>query len=241
MPIPVVRPFRVASYTQEAESSFTLRLVPDDGQPLFSFQAGQFVMLHLFNEDGSLWAKAAYSIATAPCESKESIDLGIKLHGDFTKRANQLREGDVVGIQGPYGMFVLKPETERLVFFAGGVGVTPLRSMIREVLFTGLSVPMILFYSDKTRAAMAYEQEFRDLAIQYPQFRPVFILSREQPEQWDGEITRLNPQMVKNYLHDFMIGRYCMCGPDEYMSSIKDMLIAEGVDTKTALQRESFG
>jgi ferredoxin-NADP reductase len=241
MPLFPVRPFRVVERRDDAAQTFSLVLTPADGEPLFMFKAGQFVMLHLFNEDGSVWAKAAYSLATAPSECTDTIELGIKLHGDFTKRASKLKVGDTVGIQAPYGAFVLKDDEPRIVFLAAGVGVTPLRSMIRESLLTQKNLELVLFYSDKTRADMAYEAEFRALAAEYPNFRFIPFITRESPEDWDGELTRIEKTIIEKYLTDWNVGRYCMCGPDEFMDAMKAMLEGVGVDVKTKLQRESFG
>ncbi len=236
-----IRRFRVREYRQEAVETFTLVLEPADGLPMFSFIAGQFVMMHLYNDDGSVWAKAAYSIATAPSESDEIFELGIKLHGDFTRRAAGLKIGDQVGIQGPYGVFCLKELVEGKVFFAGGVGVTPLRSMIRSALFTELQGDVWLFYSEKQRAAMAYEAEFRDLSARYPQFHFIPILTRETPSAWDGEIGRMQQTMIEKYLHDWLLPRYYMCGPKQFMDDLKQMLVNVGVDVHKQLHRESFG
>lgn len=240
MPPFPIRRFRVKQNRAEGVNTFTLVLEPADNEPMFSFQAGQFVMVHLANPDGTPWAKAAYSIATAPSESKNSFELAIRIHGDFTKRCALLKVGEEIGIQGPYGAFVLKPETERLVFFGAGVGVTPLRSMIREALLTKKPIQIFLMYSDRAPECMAYHQEFKELALAYANFHPIFILTREQPENWDGESQRMNSEMIKKYVSDFSVGRYCMCGPNDFMESIKKILEGEGVDIKANLQRESF-
>lgn len=236
-----IRPFRVVARRQDASQTFSLILAPADGEPLAPYKAGQFVMLHLFNPDKTVWAKAAYSFATAPVESADTIELGIKIHGDFTKRASELAVGDEVGIQAPYGAFVLKDDLPRIVFFAAGVGVTPLRSMIREALLTKKGIELVLFYSDKTRADMAYETEFRELAAQHANFTFIPSLTRENPDGWEGETSRIDKAMVERHVSDWQKGRYCMCGPDEFMDAMKAMLEAEGIDVKTKLQRESFG
>lgn len=241
MPPFPIRPFRITERRQETPETFTLVLEPADGEPMFVFKAGQFAMLHLSNDDGTPWAKAAYSFASAPAESATSFELGIKIHGDFTKRASLLKVGDEVGIQGPYGVFTLKEDMDRLVLFGGGVGVTPLRSMIREVLLTKKPIELILFYSEKKREMMAYEEEFRALASNHPNFRFVPILTRETPEDWDGETCRLERTMVERVFTDWDRGRYAVCGPDAFMDCIKDMIIEVGVDPKLRLQKESFG
>lgn len=241
MPAPVTRQFRIVENRIESEGTFTLILEPADGVPLFSFLAGQFVMLLLTNPDGTPWAKAAYSIATAPTESKYTIELAIKLAGEFTQRASKLSKGDTVGVQGPYGMFTLKANADPLVFIAGGVGVTPLRSMIREALLESAPQQVFLFYSDKTRAAMAYEDEFRSLAETYQNFHFIPCLTRETPVGWDGECTRIDGALIKKHLTRLGSARFYTCGPTALMDEVKQILITEDIDVKTRLHKESFG
>lgn len=235
-----IRKFRVREHRQETMDTFTLVLEPADGEPMFVFKAGQFIMLHLFNADGTVWAKSAYSMAMAPVESKDHLELGIKITGDFTKRCSSLSKGDEVGVQGPYGMFTLREDTNPLVFFAGGVGVTPLKSMIRSYVLDGGSSDVFLFYSGKTREVLAYEQEFRDLAKAHKNFHPILILTQEAPEGWDGEHERISIDMVKKYVPDAAKGRAFVCGPKPFMDAVRAILAAMGMDVASRLHKETF-
>lgn len=241
MPLPILRSFRIVKNQLLADGIFSLTLAPDDGEPMFPFIAGQWVMLHLLNEDGTTWAKAAFSIASAPSESMQQLELAIKIYGDYTKRASTLKEGDRVKLQGPYGVFTLRPGTGPLVFFAAGIGVTPFRSMIRELIAAHDLRPVTLFYTNRTPALTAYESELRELAVMHSAFHPVFILTgSETPDDWDGERGRLNEAMLLKHLGDWSGNEYAMCGPKEFMDSIRDMLVSHGVDVKTKLRKELF-
>ena len=237
---PVLRHFRVLKNLPEAEGVFTLLLAPADEQPLFSFQAGQFAMLHLLNDDGTTWAKAAYSFATAPSDSTDTIEFGIKVSGDFTQRASRLTPGEIVGIQGPYGVFTLKTEDEPLVFLAAGIGITPLRSMIRDLLFKKDVRDLYVFYSDKNEACLAYRKEFEEFARQYSHFHFIPFLTRETSETWMGERGRITGEAVKRYLSTLQSAHYYMCGPVEFMNTLKEFLVGQGVDSKTQIQKEVF-
>jgi len=219
----------------------TLGLKPADGEPLFAFQAGQFVMLQILNGDGSLWAQAAYSIASAPCESNDELELGIKIEGDFTQRVSQLTIGERVSVRGPYGVFTVKEKSGSQVFFAGGIGIAPIRSMIRDLLLCAKTQEDIfLFYSSKTRAGMAYEEELRDLATQHDNFYPTFCITQETVEGFEGECQRVNVDMVSRYFSDFQKGMFYMCGPVSFMDSVRKMLEGEGVDITDCLKKETF-
>lgn len=233
-------PFAVTQNLKIAEGIFSLTMEPADGRRLFDFEAGQFVMLQLLNPDGSVWAQAPYSIADAPCETTHEIRLGIKLEGDFTTRAARLAPGDEVRLRAPYGVFTLRDHEGPSVFFAGGIGIVPIRSMIREALLEGRKESVFLFYSCRSRAEMAYEAEFRDLATQYSHFYPVFCVTRERPGDWKGECERVNTDLVKRYFKEFGSARFYMCGPQPFMDSIHAMLKEEGVDVKDCLHKESF-
>ena len=237
------RRFRVLQNRWIAESVFSLTLEPADDQALPSFRAGQFIMLHLLNDDGSTWAKAAYSYATAPSDCQTSIELGIKLSGGFTQRAARLVPGDVVAVQGPYGVFYLKntpAAASPLVLLAAGIGITPLRSMIRDIVATGVGREMFLFYSEKTLASCAYFSEFESLAAAYSGFHFVPCLTREAPVSWRYERGRVSGSLIEKYVPSISQAHYCLCGPDEFMFSMKDFLVQRGVDPKIHIQKESF-
>jgi ferredoxin-NADP reductase len=240
MPLPVLRPFRVVSSRPLAKKTFALTLAPADGEPMFTFTAGQWAMMHLLNPDGTTWGKAAFSIASAPYESGESFELAIKVYGDYTAKAQDLKPGDTVKIQGPYGVFTLRDGSEPLILVAGGIGVTPFRSMIRQSLHTRPDRSIVLFYSNRTREDIAYESEFRDLAAQYPNFRPVFLLTGDAPPDWDGERGRLDARIFDAHVGDLAWCECLMCGPKAMMDSLKEILVAKGVDVKTKLRKELF-
>lgn len=241
MPPLAFRLFEIAHNTRLAEDIFELGIRPVDGQPLAPFIAGQWVGIRLMQETDDARKIAAFSIASAPSESTDVIALAIKAYGERTKTLMHMKPGDHVRVQGPYGAFVLRPGKSRIVFFAGGVGVTPLRSMIRQSLFSGESREIVLFYSNKTRASSAYEQEFRDLAKTYTNFTFVPTLTSERPTEWVWEQRRIDEDMMRKYIGDIRVDDdFYMCGPESFMDGIKQALIHLGVDVKTHLKKELF-
>lgn len=239
-PVLIVRRFRIQEVKWETAETYTLVLAPEDPSDMVAFKPGQWVYLHLFNPDGSLWAKAAYSISLAPEECSERLEMGIKLHGDFTKRASKLMPDDVVGIQGPFGVFVLPLTEVPLVMFAGGIGVTPLRSMIRSLVKNGGSRPVTLFYSNKYPEESPYLEEFLVLADQAPWFRFIPILTQQAPSEWKGERGRLDPAMLARHSVIDAGTTYLMCGPRSFMDSVRGFLTEAGIDKKQ-IKEELFG
>ncbi len=241
-PVLQVNRYVVQELVWESLNVFTLKLSAEQGAPL-KFLAGQWVYLHLLNNDGSSWGRAAFSIASAPSESQEQIQLAIKIEKDFTKRAGQLQPGDVVGIQGPFGVFTLPENAPAMVMFAGGIGIAPFRSMIREVLAKQLPIDMILFYSNRFIEESVFFEELDDFALQSPKFKAVCTLTGgDISSEWKGEVGRFNQAMLdKHCIVDDPNMQFLMCGPEAFMEQVKAVLSDKGIDTKKRLKQELFG
>lgn len=236
-----MRPFRVTEITWETAEIFSLELEPENPSDMVAFAAGQWVYLHLLERDGSVWARAAYSIATSPEESLKRLKLGIKLEGDFTRRASKLMPDDRVLIQGPFGVFMIPEGGGPLAMFAAGIGITPLRSMLFSLEAQGMTRPVTLFYSARHVEYMAYFEEFEALAKRVQWFKPVFTLTRGLPPDWAYESGRIDGVMLDRHLSSLEDMTFLMCGPKEFMDGIRAMLDARGVDTRKRLKQELFG
>ena len=237
-----IRRFRVVELKWESADTFTLVLTPEQAAEMGSFKAGQWVYLHILDKDGTSKGRAAFSMASAPEESAEKVEFGIKVAGGFTKAMADAMPDDVVGVQGPFGVFVLPETTDRLTVFAGGVGVTPFRSMIRSAWLRKMPKEIVLFYSNRFVDDAAYLDELEKIAKEYPSLRLVFTLTGDDtPAVWKGEVGRVNEEMVKKYITDFSTGDFLMCGPVGFMETIRTILTAQGVDVKKRLRQELFG
>lgn len=240
-PVLKIRPFRVVEITWETAQIFSLVLEPQDPSDAFEFQAGQWVYLHLLNPDGSTWARAAYSIASAPDESQERLKLGIKLEGDFTKKASKLMPDDIVALQGPFGVFTIPEGDGPIVMFGAGIGITPLLCIVRALELRGEARPVTLFYSNKTIEDTAYFEQFEAIAKREDWFTPIFTLTQDRPDIWPYENGRIDGAMLDRYVPSLDGVTFMMCGPKPFMESIRLMLEERGVDTRKRLKQELFG
>lgn len=234
-----MRRFRVQEIVWETPEIFTLRLIPLEGEAPLVFKAGQWVYLHLLNEDGTSW-KAAFSMATAPSD-QGPLELGVKLAGDFTKRASQLRLDQEVALQGPFGVFVLPPPSEApLVFMAGGIGITPLRSMLREAVKQGYTNPLYLVYSNRYAEESAYLEEMDDLEREHGRMHVLATLTGEHPPGWPGKTGRVDAAMLAPILAETVSqGQFFLCGPNPFMDGLRAILEGAGVDKKR-IHQERF-
>ena len=116
--------FKVKEIKWISADTFTLVLNPEKK---FSFKAGQWCFLRI-NKD-KLYARHPFSISSEP--NKRDIDFTIKIAGRFTKAASQLKEGEEVIVDGPFGIFTVEDNQKDLVFIAGGIGITSFMIIIR--------------------------------------------------------------------------------------------------------------
>jgi ferredoxin-NADP reductase len=239
-PALAIRNFEVNELVWETPDIFTLRLRPKAAEDKFHFLAGQWVYLQLLNDDGSLWARAAFSVLSSPANSRDMIELGIKVYGDFTKRAAGLVPGDMVSVQGPFGVFTLDESDAPMAMFAAGIGVSPLLCMMQDLADKKSMRPVTFFYSNKTVEDIAYFERLRELKKIYSNLNVVQTLTQKTYQGWDGETGRISGEMIKKHVTDLNSAKYYLCGPLDFMESIKAFLSGEGVDVKACVKQERF-
>jgi phenol hydroxylase P5 protein len=226
------RPFRVVANEPLAEGSYLLRLAPADGLEPFAFQAGQWAYLHIPDRDGKPWRRGAFSIASAPANSSEALEFAIKTYGEMTTRGRELRVGEEVGVQGPFGRFLVPAGDGPLLFIAGGIGIAPFRCMVRGILASGSPRPLVLVHSNRERNEIVFEGEFRDLAAKHPSFRYIPTLTGEAPAGWDGEQGRVDVAMLRRLLPGPIDADVLLCASNPFMDAMKPLLVELGVGPK---------
>lgn len=235
-----IRKFIITRHECPTNEICRIWLKSQKGDDIFDFTAGQFIILHDLNEAGESIFSRSYSIASPPYLSKEMIELGIKSQGKMSGKLYSAKPGDVFGVQGPYGAFKLS-DSKHTVLFAGGIGVTPIRSMIFESLKNNPQKELILFYSGRSLNDLIFHKEFKKLSDDNVNFKYIPIITRDIPKDWIYEAQRFDQDMLKKYVKDLNDDMdFIMCGPMEMMNSVKKTLEAIGVDVKAKLRAESY-
>lgn len=199
---------RVSDLTPTAKGVF----IELDGEGI-DFQAGQYVNLHVPGVE----QPRAFSLANPPSE-KRVIELDIR-HvpgGQATDYIHhQLKAGDRVRLNGPYGrFFVRRSAPENLLFMAGGTGLSSPKSMILDLLESGESRRITLVYGARNRAELYDDALFRRLAASHANFSYVPALSApQQDDAWDGETGFVHDVASRHFNGDFRQHKAYMCGP----------------------------
>lgn len=243
MPLPSVlriRKAQVARVQRVTPELFTLTCTLPAGESI-TFLAGQWVYLHLLDAQGESVARGAFSIASAPVEGGGELSFGIKIYGRLTQTFSELQEGDFIGVQGPFGVFIAPKEPVPLVFLAAGIGITPFRSLIREALAQPHGSPLVLIWISKAWDDLLYHQEF--LAWEKASggrfvYHP--SLTRDPHPDWAGWRGRLEVWMLEALNVDWSSVHGYVCGPTLFMERAKALLAERGVSGRPRFHEERF-
>jgi len=222
------RSYRIKATRMERGDVYTLTVAPD-GHKGFTFSPGQFAWLTAWNTPFSD-TEHPFSIASS-AERKGEFEFSIKNLGPFTKRVQTLKAGDKLYVDGPYGAFNLDryPEAEQLVFIPGGIGVTPIMSMLRTMADRGDKRPVMLFYCNQEWDSVTFREEVETLESKL-NMTTIYTIERP-PEGWKGEGGFLNREILRKYIPEDWLGDNSdvfLCGPAPMMNAVERELLAIG-------------
>ncbi len=220
--------FILKKKTKETVDVITLKFFPLKQKGLFSFQPGQYVVARFLNNFLNTPGKA-YTITSLPGE--KFIAITVKRLGKFSNALCDLRIGDRVKIIGPYGHFFPRDKIKKIVFLAGGIGVTPFFNIIKSFSKekkTGKKT--ILFYSNKTKNDIVFFKELNKLNKKLNNLKIVYILTREKSTHpLIKEFRRIDVKMLKKYLKRMGDYYYFICGSAEMVDHLWKELKITGI------------
>lgn len=211
---------------------FRVELIPaNTNQSLPSFEAGQYLTLLIPQEGKRNKLRRSYSLAS--WKQKPGIyELAIKRESAGKGSSwlfDMLHEGAIIEAINPKGGFTLTSTNDEIVLVAGGIGITPLRSMLCYLKSHQDPPKVKLFFASRFAEGLCYDNEFRTLDRKCDWFEYHPILS--QPvASWKGLTGRLSGSLIHEKLHNPRIAQFYFCASAEMMDSIMKGLLAEGLD-----------
>jgi ferredoxin-NADP reductase len=169
------------------------------------------------------------TVVTSPTEGG-ALGLATRLRDSaFKKSLAELPEGAPVDVEQPKGSFLLPEDTSKdYVFIAGGIGITPFRSMLRYIADKGLDYKVTLIYSNRDRESTAFLDELEELERAIPGMRLVCTMT--QDDTWDGDTRMLDADVVKDILGaDLESFQFMIAGPPQMAKSVQDSLLEAGL------------
>jgi len=205
-------PFRVIGVKSEAPHVWTLTLEPRGDRSLH-FAPGQFQFLRLHGAEVPS-EEHPFTIASSPTRPGR-ISLTIKESGDFTAAIGRVRLGDRATVHGPFGRFshTLHRDEGDLVFVAGGVGITPLMSMLRHMRDRSERRRVLLAYASRGAEHVLFAEELEAMQTAgYPMLRVVHVLAVAH-QSWTGETGMLDAERLVRLCGGAQDKAFYLCCP----------------------------
>ena len=215
----------VIATVEETRDIRTIRLVRPEG---FSFEAGQFVPVRV--RVGSKEFVRCYSISSSP-ESQGYLEISVKRQGLVSNALHATaRPGAILSIKAPNGKFKYPAGDDRpMVFVAGGVGITPLMSMLRHAVHADPSRPLTLFYSAQDERSLAFRDDLAVLGRRHPQLRVIYTLTRQAPPGPAFYPGRIDAALLQAAVPDIAHAISFICGPQAMIAAMREALVQLGV------------
>ena len=221
----------VATISSIEQISPTVKLFGFDlGGVDLPFLPGQWV--DLFIDTGPSVEVGGYSITSTPLQHG-SIELAVKklAHGAAAAYLHdRARVGEVVEIHGGSGGFHHEPEWQGpLVLVAGGIGITPLISILRYVDQSHFGNPVMLIYGASSPSELLFQEEIKATAARNPAIRYGFTVSHPGKEHWEGPVGRISLDILRENApeHDSL---YYLCGPPSFQDDMAVLVARMGVE-----------
>jgi len=231
----------IARIFEETHDVKTFRLVPADGGPLpFDFVAGQYLNLAL--SIAGKRVNRSYTIASPPTRNGY-CEISVKRTPDgYASRHlhETWREGQRVKVSAPAGRFVFTDhEARRVVLIAGGIGITPMMSVVRSLTDCGWRGEIYLLFSVRAVRDFIFHDELAYLQSRFENLHVRVLVSRDADTAWDGLRGQITRDVIAGFVPNLTRGPVLVCGPASMMTAMRESLVEMGVPDADVLQ-EAF-
>jgi len=217
-----IKPFAQSAYFDfkvekiQAETPTTTNVyITGKNMGQFKSKGGQFVMVRFLTK-GLAGQEHPFSMSMLP--NQNQIRLTIKAQGDFTNQMPNLKAGTKVIVSGPHGAFTHdKQVTNKVLYIAGGIGITPIRALVEERSNAGLRNSAAMLYGNRNQGDSALLEELLTLGAKINM--PIFNVLSEQAD-YKGEKGYIDAEKIKRLVPDFATRDIFLCGPPPMMNGI---------------------
>ncbi|MBR9677332.1 FAD-dependent oxidoreductase [Candidatus Woesearchaeota archaeon] len=194
------------------------------------FLSGQHatIKLTLYHEDKK-GGQRIFSITNTPKTDKQIIIAMRQTGSGFKKTLEEIEEDKELEVVTTGGEFTLPQDTNRkIVFIAGGIGITPFIAMLRHTFENNLPYKIVLVYSNKDKAASAYYDELQQMQTDHENFRLIPTMTSDN--DWSGEARRIDSEFITDYFEKPRDYTFMIAGPPGLVQKIKTELSNSGAE-----------
>lgn len=211
----------------------------------FEFKAGQAMEVKLENppETDAEGNSRAFSIASAPHEPY--VMFATRMRGSAMKNSlKKIPLGTELQVDGPWGDLKLHTRAARPgVFLAGGIGITPFRSIVLDAAKNKLAHRLWLFYSNRRPEDAAFLEELGKAEKENPNFKMIATMTEMEKSSrpWHGKTGFVDRKMLAEAIGDLSAPIYYIAGPGSMLNAMKKMLLEAGVNEDDVRAEEFAG
>ena len=209
----------------------TMQVVLDKPSGM-TFRAGQNIHIKLpeLLYPDQKGPSRVFTLSSAP--HHPHLTLTTRMTGSgFKKTLSELPLKTKLEFMGPNGKFYLPEHINKAVFIAGGIGITPFKSMLEDAQENGRSLNVDLIYSNKTLASAAFHQLFMEMS-RSDNFALNYLPIITDDKDWPGETQRIDMDFLQNRILDYGEKEFFFCGPPQMVDDLKAILSDAGVPTE---------
>lgn len=230
----------VSAIEDTGKNAKTFRLSAKQGY-LPPFEAGQYI--NLFTEIEGVRTSRPYSISSSPRQRAYYEITVARAQRGFVSDylLDQVSVGDEFAANGPAGVFRYQPvfHKKHSVFLAGGSGITPFMSMLREILEARLDRRVTLIYGCRCAVSALFHEELSAYAARYGNFTYHLVVS-DETDCWSGETGFIDAKLIQKLVPNLNEATFYVCGPQVMNDFCKQELLRLAIPEKR-IRREMFG
>jgi len=212
----------------------SFRFIPEKR---IDFLAGQFLRV-IFDRDNleNKELNKFLSFSSSPC--REYIEVTKRLSDSaFSQRLKSLKKDDEILIKAPLGSCVFNKDFKNIAFLIGGIGITPVISILEYIQDEDLDTDVILFYSNRSPLDIAFKEEIDRLVKENNRIKVFYLITDSFCENKDFIFCRIDKDFLKNYLSDLKNRLIYIFGPPKMVEALKETALELGL---TNIKTESF-
>lgn len=211
----------------------------------FQYKAGQHIVVTLKNppETDAEGNSRVFSLVSSPYET--DIIVATRMRDTAFKRViKTMPLNSEISIEGPYGSFVFHNDvTKTSVFLAGGIGITPFMSLVRQAAKDNLPRQIFLFYSNRRPEDAAFLIELQELERINPNYHFIGTMTEMEKSKlsWDGKRGYINEALIQEYIGDITKPIYYIAGPSAMVTAMHEMLVKANINEDNIKTEEFSG
>lgn len=184
-----------------------------------------------------------FTISSSPTETvqKGYVEFTKRITAsDYSQALNCIKPGDWVRLRGAEGDFTLPSRKRDLAFLTGGIGITPLRSMLRYIADKKLNYDVVLIYGNNTWENIAFREELEEITNTHNTIRIEYVLSGPDfPPGWEGKKGFITKELVTELLPDYQKRMFYLSGPLSMVIALEEQLAAINIPQEQ-IKRDYF-